>query len=94
MALPLAPIAAVAVKYGALALAGYVVARQVRPGHIAQPVEDALDKMPEGISITQPRDADQINSTARLRRIIRLGHGSRGVELDAAFLARIRLRWV
>ncbi|MGY6706672.1 hypothetical protein [Roseinatronobacter sp.] len=94
MALPLAPIAAVAVKYGALALAGYALARQVRPGHIAQPLEDALDEVPDGISITQPRDADQINSAARLRRTIRLGHTGRGIELDAAFLARLKLRWV
>lgn len=94
MALPLAPIAAVAVKYGALALAGYALARQVRSGHIAQPVEDAMDTLPEGICITRPRDRDQLNGTARIRRIIRLGQDGRGVELDAAFLARIKLRWV
>ncbi|MDD7972089.1 hypothetical protein [Roseinatronobacter alkalisoli] len=94
MALPLAPIAAVAMKYGALALAGYALTRQVRPGHIAQPLEDAMDTLPEGICITRPRDAEQMNGTARLRRIIRLGHNGRGVELDAAFLARIKLRWV
>lgn len=94
MALPLAPIAAVAMKYGALALAGYALARQVRPGHIIQPVEDAMDSLPEGIGITRPRDAEQLNTAARLRRIIRLGQNGRGVELDAAFLARIKLRWV
>ncbi|MBR3370712.1 MAG: hypothetical protein IKG52_08785 [Rhodobacteraceae bacterium] len=94
MALPLVPIATVAMKYGALALAGYALARQVQPGHVVQPVEDSMDTLPEGICITRPRDADQFNGAARLRRTIRLGHSSRGLELDAALLGRIRLRWV
>ncbi len=94
MALPLAPIAVVAAKYGALALAGYALARQVQVGRTDQRSEDALDALNEGVAAHRPRDRDQLNATARFRRVIRLGMNGPGVEIDASALGRIRLRRV
>lgn len=92
MALPLAPIAVVAAKYGAVALAGYALARQVQVGRTDQRAEDALDALDEGVSAHRPRDRDQINGAARFRRVIRLGTSGPGVEIDATALGRIRMR--
>jgi hypothetical protein len=94
MALPLAPIAAMAIKYGAVALAGYAVARQMQPGRVDQRSEDALDELPEGLSAHRPRDRDQINGAARFRRVIRLGATGPGLEIDATALGRFRMRRV
>lgn len=94
MPLPLAPVAAVAAKYGAVALAGYMLARRVRRGHLDQQAEDALDGVPEGMTALRPGDRDQANATARFRRVIRLGFDGPGIEIDAAALGRIRVRRV
>lgn len=90
MALPLAPIAAVALRYGTVAVATYALARTVEKGRRDQRVEDALDDLPEGI--TARRDPEQINATARIIRRIRLGHSGPGVEIDLTSLTRIRFR--
>ena len=92
MALPLVPVAAAAATYGALALAGYLLVRRVRRGHLDQRSEDALDRLPEGVTAHRPRDRDQGNATVRFRRVIRLGPDGPGIEIDAAALGRIRVR--
>ncbi len=94
MPLPLAPIAAAAAKYGAIALAGYALARQIQPGHTDQRVEDAFDQMPEGVATHRPRDREQVNAATRFRRVIRFGTRGPGIEIDAAALGRIRMRRV
>ncbi len=90
MALPLAPIAAVALRYGTVAVATYALARAVEKGRRDQRVEDALDDLPEGI--TARREPEQINATARIIRTIRLGNTGPGVEIDLTSLTRIRFR--
>ena len=39
-------------------------------------------------------DSEQVNATARMRRVIRLGENGPGVEIDAVGLTRIRFRKV
>ncbi len=96
MALPLAPIAALALRYGTVALASYALARSVEPGRRDQRIEDALDDIPEGVTARRGRgtERDQVNATGRFRRVIRLGKNGPGVALDVTSLARIRLRKV
>lgn len=94
MALPLAPVAVMAAKYGAVALAGLALARQLQAGRTDQRAEDALDDLPEGVATHRPRDRDQINGSARFRRVIRIGTSGPGVELDLTALGRIRFRRV
>lgn len=92
MALPLAPIAGLALRYGAVALAGYALSRHIAHGRTDQRAEDAFDDAPEGLTAHRPADRDQINATGRLRRVIRFGSTGPGFEIDATALARIRFR--
>lgn len=94
MALPLAPIAVMAAKYGAVALAGYALSRQLQTGRTDQRVEDVLDDLDEGVSAHRPRDRDQLNGALRLRRVVRLGTHGPGIEIDASALGRLRMRRV
>ena len=94
MALPLAPIAGVALRYGAVAVAAYVLTRQVGRGRVDQRAEDALDELPEGVTAHRPHDRDQVNGGARIRRTIRLGPTGPGVEVDLSAFGRLRFRRV
>lgn len=94
MPVPLAPIAATAARYGAIALAGYVIARQMERGRVDQRAEDALDDLPEGMSAQRARDRDQWNMAGRVLRVVRLGGNGPGIEIDASLLGRIRFRRV
>lgn len=90
MPLPLAPIASVAIRYGAVALATYAVTRKVAVGRRDQRAEDSLDDLEEGLSVH--REAGQANTTARFRRVIRIGDDGPGVEIDITALGRIIIR--
>lgn len=92
-ALPaLGPVAAVALRYGAVAVATYAATRQIPKLRRDQPTEDTLDTVEEGLEMR--RDAEQINATARFRRVVRVGRKGPGVEIDATALTRIRFRKV
>ena len=99
MPLPLAPLLPLALRLGAVTAVGLAarawVQRNSFPGRTDQRAEDALDELGEGLSLHRPTDraeaeASQTNATARVVRVIRLG--GRSWELDAGFLARVRLR--
>ena len=86
------PIAALVLRYGAVAVLGFAAARAIPKLRRDQRVEDALDTVDEGIALR--RDAQQINATGRWRRVVRMGQTGPGVEIDATSLNRIRLRKV
>jgi hypothetical protein len=88
MPLPLIPIAA------GTAIAAVALARALRPVRIDQRAEDALDAMDEGLAAGRVPARGQGSATARLRRVIRFGSGGPAWEVDAALLARFRLRRV
>ena len=90
MALPLAPIATVALRDGAVALTTYAATRAIPKLRRDQPTEDALDDVEEGLATR--RDGQQVNATARFRRTLRLGTSGPGLEIDATALPRIRIR--
>jgi hypothetical protein len=101
MPLPLAPLVPIVLRLGAVAAAGFAlrraVAARVATGRTDQRAEDALDDLDDGMALHRPADraADgdsQTNTAARMRRTIRWG--KRAVEIDAALLARFRIRRV
>jgi len=94
MALPVVPIAAVAVRFGAVALAAWALSRTVSPARVDQRAEDALDEVPEGVAARRADDREQHNATARFRRVIRFGSRGPAFEIDLAALGRLRLRRV
>lgn len=92
MALPIAPIASVALRYGALALATYAITRSAAAARRDQRAEDAMDDTEEGLFWR--KDAEQMNASGRMKRTFRFGTGGPGVEIDATALTRIRVRRV
>ena len=90
MALPLAPVAGIALKYGTVALATYAVARRAGGGRRDQRAEDALDEVEEGLTLR--RDGEDTAATGRFRRVIRIGQTGPGFEFDIASITRIRVR--
>ena len=92
MPLPLAPIAGIAVRYGAVAIATYALTRKVDRAPRDQRSEDAMDDVAEGVGLR--REGEQVNGSGRLKRTIRLGSQGPGVEIDATALGRIRFRRV
>ncbi len=98
MPLPLAPVAVFALRAGAVAAAGWGIARLARsriaPGRTDQQAEDALDALDDGLAAHAPRGEDgQRNLAWRFRRVIR-GADGQGVEIDLGLIARARLRRV
>jgi len=99
MPLPLAPFIPVALRLGAVAAAGFALRRvlvtRIAAGRTDQRAEDALDDVADGLALHRPADrateaVTQTNTAGRLRRTIRWGR--HGIEIDAALLARLRLR--
>lgn len=92
MPLPLAPLAATALRVGAVAAIAYALAKTREPARRDQRAEDAMDELHEGLSLR--RDPEQVNAAARMVRTIRLGTCGPGVEIDASALGRLRVRRV
>lgn len=101
MPLPLAPLVPIALRLGVVAATAYAlrraVAAQIDTGRTDQRAEDALDDLDDGLAVHHPADRmpegdSQTNTAARLRRTIRWG--KHGIEIDAALLARFRVRKV
>lgn len=101
MPLLLAPFVPVALRIGMAATTAFAVSRWVRartyPGRTDQRAEDAFDDLGEGLSLHRPADRvsenpgdRQTNAAARMRRVIRFGR--RSWEIDAGFMARLKLR--
>lgn len=89
MAIPMAPIAGIALRYGAVALATYAATRAMTPGRLDQNVEDAMDETPEGMTFR--KSEGQANGTARWTRSIRIGARGPGVKIDATGFARVKV---
>jgi len=71
MPLPLAPVAAVALRYGIVAVAAYAISRKIARSSTLQANEDALDSVTEGLAAHHAKDRGQVNAQARWRRVIR-----------------------
>ncbi len=92
MAVPLVPLAGVALRYGAVALIAYGLARRIDRAPVDFRAEEALDDVNEGLAVRRQRE--QINANTRWHRVIRLGRTGPGFEIDAASITRIRIRKV
>jgi hypothetical protein len=99
MPLPLAPLLPLVFRLGAVATTTYALAALVKaraqPGRTDQRAEDALDDLGEGLAAHKPQDragegVSQTNTTGRMVRVISIG--KRRIEVDAAFIARFRVR--
>jgi LDH2 family malate/lactate/ureidoglycolate dehydrogenase len=92
MALPLAPLAIVAFRYGAVALVAYAVTRLVPKLRYDQSQDDILDSIEDGLEAR--RDAKQVNITGRWRRTVRILQSGPGIEIDATMFSRLKVKKV
>jgi hypothetical protein len=90
LAIPFTPIAAAALRYGAVASIAYAAAHRARPRRIDPAAETALEALPEGVKLGHA--PGQMNATARWRRALRMGAQGPGMEIDLSGIARLRLR--
>ena len=94
--LALSPFAWMAIRYGAVAAVALIAARN-RASQPKDAQHDAvLDALPEGIRAAPHRaEAESaLHGDGRLRRVFRLRRDGPGVEIEAAGLARLRVRRV
>ncbi|MEX3017198.1 hypothetical protein [Gymnodinialimonas hymeniacidonis] len=90
MALQLTPFAAMALRYGAVATAGFVAARFIPRGRFPKAVEAQMDAAPRGLRVR--RAAGQICGSARVVRDTRLGRFGPKFRIDGTALARLKIR--
>ncbi len=90
MPVPIAPVAAFALRTAAVSLAAYAVVKAREGLARDQRVEDALDDLPEGaVYATTPEGG---RAAARWRRTFRVGAAGPGITVDVAALGRVRIR--
>lgn len=89
MAIQFAPIAGLALRYGAVAAAAWIAARNLPRGRRDQRLEDALDELPEGMTLR--RDGPDTQATASWRRVVRFRRGGPGIGVEAAGIGRLRV---
>ena len=92
MALPLAPLAIVAFRYGAVALVAYAVTRLVPKSFCDQAQDDILDGIKEGLEARH--HAKQVNIIGRGRRTVRILPSGTGIEIDATMFSRLKVKKV
>ncbi len=95
MALPLAPIALFALRYGAVAAATYAVVKRAQKSDMKDlRSEHAHEEADEGVNMRHHKDENgrQMDANARIIRTIRLGPNGPGIEIDASALGRIKFR--
>lgn len=81
------PLAGIAVRYAAFALAGYALAKGLPKGEPDARAEAAMNDLPDGLGVSS--DDGAARASGRLRRSFRLG--AQGVKIDAGFLARLKV---
>ncbi|MEJ6393457.1 hypothetical protein V8J82_09335 [Gymnodinialimonas sp. 2305UL16-5] len=90
MAIPLTPLAGLALRYGMVAAAGYVAARMIPRGRLPREVEQRMDSAPRGLRLRRARG--QVSGSARMVRDWRLGQLGPKFRIDGTALARIKIR--
>lgn len=74
--------------------AGAVVAARRGPERVDIVTDDALDRLADGPDLRIDPNNGRIDAEARLTRTIRLGPNGPGVSVEAAGIARLRMRRV
>lgn len=90
MPLQLTPFAAMALRYGAVAAAGFVAARFLPRGQFPPTVEAQMDRTPDGVQLR--RAPGQISASARTTHTTRLGRFGPRFRIDATALGRLKIR--
>ncbi|HID66744.1 MAG TPA: hypothetical protein EYP31_00325 [Roseibacterium sp.] len=90
MAIQIPPLAFLALRYGAVAVAGFAAARFAPRGRFPAAVETEMDAAPVGLRLRRARG--QYSASARITRIWRAGRFGPRFHIDGTALARLRIR--
>ncbi len=94
MPLPLAPIAGVALRYGAVALIGAMVAKRSMKtrDHKDAVREQSFNHIKDGLDLERVESEDEVQLEGTHGHWQRIWLGQRGIEFDSRILARLRIR--
>ncbi len=92
MALQMTPLAWLALRYGAMAAAGFAMARFAPHGRFSGAVEQQMDAAPRGLRLRKARG--QISASVRATRNWRIGRFGPKFQIDGTALARLKVRRV
>ena len=90
MAIPLAPVAVLALKYGTVAALAFVIGKNAKPVPKDAIREKAFDDAQGGVSAYARREPGEVTGHAAAK--IRHKIPGVGLDFDAAILARLRFR--
>lgn len=90
MAIPIPPLAFLALRYGAVAVAGYAAARYAKPGRFSPAVEAEMDAAPDGFQVCKA--PGQLAAAAKFTKNWRAGRFGPRFRVDGTALARLRIR--
>jgi hypothetical protein len=92
MALQIPPLAFLALRYGAVALAGFAAARYAPRGRFSPAVTAEMDAAPSGVQVV--KDDGELSASAKVMKDWRTGRFGPRFRVDATALARLRIRRV
>jgi len=92
MALPVAPLAFIALRSGLVAVAGYTAARLAPRGRFTPEVRAQMDAAPEGLRLR--KDKGELSASAKIARGLRAGRFGPRLRVEGTALARLRIRRV
>ena len=90
MALQIPPLAFVALRYGAVAVAGFTAARYAPRGRFSSAVETEMDAAPDGVMMCKA--PGQLAASGKITKNWRIGRFGPRFRMDGTVLARLRVR--
>lgn len=90
MALNIPPMAFIALRYGAVVVAGFAAARYAPRGRLSPAVEAEMDAAPDGFQMCKA--PGQLAAAGKITKYWRAGRFGPRFRLDGTALARLRIR--
>jgi hypothetical protein len=90
MALNIPPIAFLALRYGAVAVAGFTAARLARRGRLSPAVEAEMDAAPDGVQLC--KSPGQLAAAGKMTRTLQAGPFGPKFRIDGTALGRLRIK--
>lgn len=90
MAIQIPPLAFLALRYGAVAVAGFAAARYAKPGRFSDAVEGEMDSAPDGFDVRKA--PGQLSMAGKFTKTLRAGRFGPGFRVEGTALARLKIR--
>lgn len=90
MAIQIPPLAFIALRYGAVAVAGFAASRYAQRGRLSPAVEAEMDAAPDGVQVC--KSPGQLAAAGKFTKDWRAGRFGPRFRMDGTALARLRIR--